>query len=323
MNIVIACVFLISFSFIFSSSEIAIFSLSRLQLKKIKDQSEHMFGRIRTLIHDSFGLLITVLFFNEIVNISLATLITSHFIEPLSLSWQLQMVLGVLVTTPVLLIFCELTPKVVATRANQLIISLFLPVVYFFYVITKPLASVVKIFFPQQPIKDLHNLHEEDFIIIAEEQTETGHLHETELELIKNIFQMDDTRVEQLMTPIRKIITVPSTSTINDASKLILKDRIYSRIPVYGSNKDDIVGVLNTKDLIGTRINPEMNQDSVMSIAKEPLIVSSQLSLENLFKKMKSKKVQVAFTRNPQGKITGMITMQDILDAIIEEAFEE
>ncbi len=52
MNIVIACVFLISFSFIFSSSEIAIFSLSRLQLKKIKDQSEHMFGRIRTLIHE-------------------------------------------------------------------------------------------------------------------------------------------------------------------------------------------------------------------------------------------------------------------------------
>jgi putative hemolysin len=323
MNIIAACVILISFSFIFSSSEIAIFSLSRLQLKKIKDQSEHMFGRIRTLINDSFGLLITVLFFNEIVNISLATLITSHFIEPLALSWQLQMVLGVLVTTSVLLLFCELTPKVVASRANQLIISLFLPIVYFFYVITKPLASVVKVFFPQQPIKDLHNLHEEDFIIIAEEQTETGHLHETELELIKNIFQMDDTRVEQLMTPIRKITTVPSNSTIHDASKLILKERIYSRIPVYGSNKDDIVGVLNTKDLVGTRINPEMNQESVMSIAKEPLIVSSQLSLENLFKKMKSKKVQVAFTRNSQGKITGMITMQDILDAIIEEAFEE
>ncbi len=323
MNVIVACMVLISFSFIFSSSEIAIFSLSRLQLKKLKDQSEPVFNRIRTLINDSFGLLITVLFFNEIVNISLATLITSHFIEPLALPWQLQMALGVLVTTTILLVFCELTPKVVASRANQLIISLFLPILYFFYVITKPLASVVKFFFPKQQMKDLHNLHEEDFIIIAEEQTETGHLHETELELIKNIFQMDDTRVEQLITPIRRLITVPFTCTINEASKMVLKDKIYSRIPIYGSNRDDIVGVLNTKELVGTRINPEMNRESVMTIANEPLIVSSSLSLETLFKKMKSKKVQVAFTRNNQGKITGMITMQDILDAVIEEAFEE
>jgi len=323
MNVIVICFILISFSFIFSSSEIAIFSLSRLQLKKIKDQSEPMFARIRTMIHDSFGLLITVLFFNEIVNISLATIITSHFIEPLSLSWQLQTVLGVLVTTPIMLIFCELTPKVVATRANQLIISMFLPVVYLFYVISKPIASLVKFFFPKQPIKDLHNLHEEDFIIIAEEQTETGYLHETELELIKNIFQMDDTRVEQLVTPIRKITTVPSTCTLEQASKMILKDKIYSRVPVYGTNKDDIVGVLNTKDLVGTRIHPKMGQESIMSIAKEPLVVAGSLSLENLFKKMKSKKVQVAFTKNAQNKITGMIAMQDILDAVIEEAFEE
>jgi putative hemolysin len=222
-----------------------------------------------------------------------------------------------------MLIFCELTPKVVATRANQLIISLFLPIVYFFYIITKPLASVVKIFFPKQPLKELHNLHEDDFIIIAEEQTETGHLHETELELIKNIFQMDDTRVEQIATPLRRIITVPSTCTLEMASKQILKDKVYSRIPVHGKSKEDIVGVLNTKDLVTIRINPEMNSEPVMSIAKEPLVIAGSLSLETLFKKMKSKKVQVAFTKNNQGKITGMITMQDILDAVIEEAFEE
>ena len=181
MNVILTCIILISFSFIFASSEIAIFSLSRVQLKKIKDQSEPLFQRIRILIHDSFGLLITVLFFNEIVNISLAALITSNYIEPLSLSWQMQTLLGIMITTPIMLIFCELTPKVVATRANQLIISLFLPIVYFFYIITKPLASVVKIFFPKQPLKELHNLHEDDFIIIAEEQTETGHLHEKHL----------------------------------------------------------------------------------------------------------------------------------------------
>lgn len=314
---------LISISFIFSSSEIALFSLSRLQLKKIKDQSEPLFKRIRTLIQDSFGLLITILFFNEIVNISLASIITSNFIEPLSLSWQLQTILGVCITTPIMLIFCELTPKVVASRANQLIISIFLPFIYACYYVMKPFVAMVKVFFPKQQVKDLHNLHEEDFIIIAEEHTETGHLHETELELIKNIFQMDDTRVEQISTPIKKILTLPSGYTLEQASKIALKDKVYSRVPISGNSKEDIVGVLNTKDLVTIKLHPEMRTESVMSIAKEPLIISGSLTLEALFKKMKAKKVQVAFTKNAAGKISGMITLQDILDAVIEEAFEE
>lgn len=323
MNIVVICIFLIIFSFIFASSEIAIFSLSRLQLKKIKDQSEPLFKKLRTLIQDSFGLLITVLFFNEIVNISLASLITSHFIVPLSFSWKMQTIVGISITTPIILIFCELTPKVVATRANQMIITLFLPVLYGCYFLLKPIVSIVKIFFPKQQINDLHNLHEEDFIILAEEHTETGHLHETELELIKNIFQMDDTRVEQLITPIKKILTLPSNYTLEQASKIALKDKIYSRVPIFGSSKEDIVGVLNTKDLVAMKLNPSLKNDPVMSIAKEPLIISGSLTLEALFKKMKSKKVQVAFTKNNLGKITGMITIQDILDTVIEEAFEE
>ena len=323
MNVVLICLLLISFSFVFASSEIAIFSLSRLQLKKIKVQSEPLFKRLRTLIQDSFGLLITVLFFNEIVNITLAALITSNFIEPLELSWQMQSVVGILVTTPIILIFCELTPKVVATRANQLIISLFLPFVYGCYVVLKPLVTFIKMFFPKQPIKDLHNLHEEDFIIIAEEHAETGHLHETELELIKNIFEMDDTRVEQLSTPIKKILTLPSNYTLDQAAKIALKDKIFSRVPISGTSKEDIVGVLNTKDLVSLKLNPELKKESVMSIAKEPLVISGSITLEALFKKMKSKKVQVAFTKNSLGKITGMITLQDILDTVIEEAFEE
>jgi len=323
MNVLLTCFLLISFSFVFASSEIAIFSLTRVQLKRIKDQSEPLFKRIRTMIQDSFGLLITVLLFNEVVNISLASLITSKFIEPLDLTWQIQTLVGILVTTPIILIFCELTPKVVATRANQLIISLFLPIVYVCYYITKPLVSVIKFFFPKQQVKELHNLQEEDFIFLAEEHTETGHLHETELELIKNIFQMDDTRVEQISTPIKRILTLPSNYTLDQAAKIALKDKIYSRVPISGTSKEDIVGVLNTKDLVTIKIHPDMKNDSVMSIAKEPLIISSSLSLEALFKKMKSKKVQVAFTKNAAGKIIGMITLQDILDTVIEEAFEE
>jgi len=323
MNILFLCLLLITCSFIFSASEIALFSLSRLQLKQIKDQSEALFRRIRTLIHDSFGLLITVLLFNEMLNIALGSVLTSHVVEPLHFGWKAQILVGILITTPITLICCELTPKVVATRANRMVVSVFLPIVYTFYLATKPLVALIKFFLPQQPVKELHQLHEEDFIILAEEQTETGDLHETELELIKNVFEMDDTRVEQLSTPIRKIVTVPESATVEQAAHLLLRDKIYSRVPVHGKTKDDIVGVILTKDLVEIKINPDIRTEPIMSIAKEPLIISGTLSIDSLFRKMKSKKVQIAFVKNAAGKITGLITLQDILDALIEEAFEE
>jgi putative hemolysin len=323
MNSLFLCLILISVSFIFSANEIAILSLSRVQLKQIKDQSETLFKRLRTLIQDSIGFLITVLLFNELVNITMGSIITSNFIEPLPVSWQLKIVLGVLITTPIMLIFCELTPKVVATRSNRAVISIFLPIVYLCYLITKPLVALIKLFVPKQPVKEFHHLHEEDFLILAEEQTETGHLHETELELIRNVFEMDNTRVEQLVLPFRKMVTIPSTFTVEQAAAALLKDHIYSRVPITSKNREDIIGVLHTKDLVEIKVNPEIAKLSVMTIAKEPLFVGANLTLEALFKKMKSKKVQAAFVKSIHGKILGMITIQDILDTVIEEAFEE
>lgn len=314
---------LIICSFISSASEIALFSLTRVQLKKIKDQSEPLFRKIRILITDSFGLLITLLLFNEIVNITLGSIFTQLIIEPLALDWRAQVILGVLITTPIILVFCELTPKVLATRINTVIVRLFLPIIYTLYRITKPISSLLKFFLPRVNTKDTPQLQEDDFLVLAEEQTETGHLHETELELIKNVFEMDDVNVEQVATPMKKLITIPSSYTLDQAAAMLLKDSPYSRIPISGKFKEDIVGVLNTKDLVSIRVRPESKNESIMTLAKEPLIVSGNLSIDALFRKMKSKKVQVAFVKNAQNKIIGMISIQDILDSLIEEAFEE
>jgi len=323
MATLLPCLLLISCSFLLSSSEIAIFSLSRVQLKKIKDRSEPLFRRIRTLIGDSMGLLITVLLFNEIVNISLASILTSTWVAPLGLDLRAATLLGIAVSTPVILVFCELTPKVIATRANELIISLFLPFLYLLYLLNKPLVALIRVFLPQQPLPELHKLHEEDFMIIAEEQAETGNLHETELELIKNVFEMDDTRVEQIATPIRRIFTLSSHLNLEQAYQAIIREKGYSRIPVSGGSKEEIVGVLNTKDIVEVKVNPENRKDSIMTLSNDPLIVPGTISIDALFRKMKSKKVQIAFIKNAAGKVTGMITLQDILDTLVEEAFEE
>jgi CBS domain containing-hemolysin-like protein len=71
------------------------------------------------------------------------------------------------------------------------------------------------------------------------------------------------------------------------------------------------------------KVNPENRKESILSLSNDPLIVSGSISIDALFRKMKSKKVQVAFIKNPAGKVSGMITLQDILDTLVEEAFEE
>ena len=316
-----------------SASEIALFSLTRIQLKKFKEHSLPIFRRIRVLLQDPIGLLITILFFNEIVNIALGAIITTSIIEniasPLWLldlgipNWLIQTFLSIIMTTPLVMLLGDLTPKVVATRANQFVISLFLPVLYTFYRVMKPALTFVRLFFPQTASKEIHHLREDDFMHLAEEHAETGHLHETELELIKNVFQMDDTLVDSLATPIRSVLSVPAHFTLREAAALTFKERAFSRIPIHDKNKDDIVGVLHTKDLIVIKVNPSVTNDSVMSIAKEPLIISHQTSLDVLFRKMKSKKVQTAFIKNSAGKITGMVSIQDIIETLIKDAFDE
>ena len=323
MTTLFICIFLIGCSFVFSASEIAVFSLSRVQLRKIKNHSEPLFKRLRSLIQDSMGFLITILLFNEVVNIALAAIITSRVVEPLQIESRLKIVLAVLITTPVILIFCELTPKIIASRVNYLIVKLFSAPVYFFYRLTKPLVSLIRFFLHETPIKEIQHLQEEDFLFLAEEHIETGHLHEIELELIKNVFEMDDTRIEQLAIPMKRVITIPSNYTLEQASQVLLKDKIYSRIPISGQYKEDIVGVLNTKDLVDIKLYPELKTENVMTLAKEPYLVANHLTTEAVFRKMKSKKVQVAFVKNSLGRITGMISLQDILANIIEKAFEE
>ncbi len=318
------CFLLIIGSAILSSSEIALFSLSRVQIKRLKDQSEIVFRRIKALLQDSIGLLITILLFNELINISLGSLLTSALIDPLPFDWKVKTFFGVLISTPIVLLFCELTPKVLASKMNQLIISLFLPLIFFLYQLTRPLVSIIRMLIPVQPKAELKQFKEEDFLILAEEKTEAGQLHETELELIKNVFEMDDINVETLATPIKKLQSFSQSLTLEAAAQTIFKNKKYfSRIPIYGSQKDEIVGVINAKDLVSIALNPEAKKMKLMDIAKEPLFVSAEVKLDQLFRKMKSKKVQVAFLQNQQGKTTSMITIQDVLDAIVEEAFEE
>jgi putative hemolysin len=336
-NILPELLVLISLSGILSASEIALFSLSRMQLKQIRDQAPAQFRRIKKMIQDPLGLLITILVCNEIVNILLGSLITEHFVEGqqapewfLNLgmpNWFYQSALGVLITTPIVLIFCELTPKVMASRMNRLIVAMFSAPISVVYSTFTPIHRLLKSLLPtnQKKITDTKStgLQEDDLVDFIEQQSQAGHLHDTELQLIKNVFTLDDVFAETLAIPIRKIRTLPDRMTLNEATKIILGNQIITRIPLFGAHKEDITGVLDVKDLLQMKLDDDIGKDLLSTISSEPLFTSPKTDLETLFKKMRSRKTYIAFLRTESGRCTGMITMQDILDYLIEEVFEE
>ncbi|NBU21303.1 DUF21 domain-containing protein, partial [bacterium] len=149
----LTCLVLITCSAYLSAAEIAVFSLSRFQIRSIKENFRPAHRKLKKLLNDPSGLLVTILMINEILNISISTIITEsvahHSSElPLFLSsiprWLIDTLIGILLTTPIILFLCDITPKVIGARLNQFLSIMTIGPLYFLYDILKPLRSILK-----------------------------------------------------------------------------------------------------------------------------------------------------------------------------------
>ncbi|MGK5086304.1 CNNM domain-containing protein [Bdellovibrionota bacterium FG-2] len=342
------CLALIASSAFLSASEVAIFSLSRFQLRSLKDHSRNAFRKIKRLIGDPGGLLVTLLVLNEMVNISLSSIIASAVsrgthekseLLPFLPPWALHTLLGIIITTPIVLFACELTPKVIAARANQLIATL----------TASPLSTLYDIsFIPRRglirlvailarklrqkgpPAEKLranlepeteHLLRESDFLLIAEEGLKEGVIQQNELELIRNIFEFDNRTIEDIMTPISLVQCLSSATTVKDALNR-MKNLKYSRLPVTEGSSKQVVGVLYFKDLLRARLKPELLGAPITSLMHKPFIIGPTLHMNTLFRKMKKNKTHLAVVQITNQTL-GIVTMSDVLDALFEEVLPE
>jgi len=335
-DLLFQAIFFMTISGVLSASEIVLFTLSRLQLKQLREHSPGTFSRVQKLVQDPLGLLVTVLVLNEIVNVSFGSLITRAFVEKMDMpnwiatfgvqAWVFKTIVGVLITTPIVLLFLELTPKILGSRTNRLVVTLFSPFILFSYRAFYPVHVALKWLFPRSELTNdptLSSIQEDDFLVLAEEQTEHGHIHETELELIRNVFQLDDVAVEEIAVPLRKIQSIREDATLGEAFRFLSAHPEFTRIPVHSGYRDQIVGVLHIKDLLQLRLDDSLATEKVSTLMHEALFTQPSSDLETLFRKMRSKKTHIAFLRNSYGKVVGMISLQKILDHLFEEVFEE
>ena len=345
----LTCLFLMLCSAYLSAAEISLFSLSRFQIRSIKENFRPAHRKLKKLLHDPSGLLITILMLNEILNISISTLITESIshqsIEiPILMNsiprWMFDTLVGMMITTPIILFGCDITPKIIGARLNQVLSMMTIGPLYFLYDTLKPIRYVIQgivNFFtsillrlsahPSQPPQahshpDEKVLKESEFLLMLEEGHREGSIEQSELELIRNVFDLDNTSVDEVATPISQVRTIQSHTLLKDALSE-MRSQKYSRIPVINSNRKDIVGILYTKDLLRIKFQPELNQQTVASIMRKPFFVRPSLKMSSLFRKFKLQKIHMAIVKDPEGTILGVITMNDILDTLFEEILTE
>ena len=235
-------------------------------------------------------------------------------------------VLVTLILSYFTLIFGELVPKRIAMKhkeklANSVcgiisfLAAVLKPIIWFLTISTNAVLRLVGI----DPHEKEEPVSEEDIVLMLDAGADEGSLDHDDIEYIKNVFKLDKMTAEDVMTPRKSVISISYDASDKEILEII-EEESYSRIPVYEDNPDKIIGILHACDYLLKR--NEKNFD-LKSILHTPVFVPETVSLDVLFKDMQTDHNHLAVVVNEYGETSGIVTMEDILEEIVGEIWDE
>jgi len=310
----------------FSGSEASLFSLTTLHLHKMKEDKNPFFAYIQKLLLYPRRLLITIIVGNDSVNITISVLTTSIFLYLLGIEGKW---VAIAVTTLTLLIFGDAIPKTFAVNYPiRFSTSVSLPLM-FFSKIGRPIVWVLekisnlfvylfgKSISIQPPV-----LTEDEFINLVDTGHREGALEESQRDLIHRVFELADTTVSDVIIPRVDMFCLPILMTVEEMGRQIIKSR-YSRIPIYGTDRDDILGILHAKYLL-EEISKESNiKTNIRKLLKEPYFVPLERSVESMLRDFQIRKIQMAIVVDEYGGVAGIVTLTDIMKNLFGDIYDE
>lgn len=321
---IIALVFLVAMSAVFSSSETAITSVSKIKVRQL-DQKDNKNAHLLKKQHDNMQTTIsTILIGNNIVNIAASSIATILFTN---IFHQNGALISTVVMTVFVLIFGEVIPKTIAQYKNKSVALKFSRFIYFLTIIFKPIVKVlniltrlvIKLFIGED--EDSSTLTEEELKTLVEVSEEEGVLKNQETEIMINALELKETLAVDIMTPRTSMASVDIEDAESDL-KEIIKNITYSRIPVYEDNIDDIIGVLHIKEL-AHKIIEDDRDFKVRDILKPAFYAYEYIPVVDLFKQMRTKNISISIIIDEYGGTSGIVTMEDILEELVGEIDDE
>ena len=315
--LMVLCVLLSAF---FSAAETAFSSVNKIKLKSLADNGSKRAEKVLDTVERFDSFLTTVLIGNNIVNILLATLAAVFFVKR---NPDYGTTVSTVAVTLVVLIFGEITPKTLAKGSPEKFAMATVPVIRALLVIFTPFNFIfslwTKLISKLTGKKDDPSITDDELITIVNEAYNEGGLDENESELIRNAIVFDDRQAEDILTPRVDIVAVPADADMKDISEAF-SETGYSRLPVYEGSLDNIVGFIHQKDFYEEILE---GKKDLKSIIQKPVFVAPSMKISKLLKELQRGQTHVAVVVDEYGGTAGIVTMEDILEELVGEIWDE
>lgn len=321
---IIVLLILIAMSSFFSMSETALMSISKIRLRHMVEEEVSNAKLVDKLLEDPSKLLGAILIGNNIVNIgasSLATILATNIFG----SSGVGIATGIM--TVLVLIFGEITPKSIAKQKSEVVALKVAKTIKFIVFIFKPFVNIftgISSLFIKllgcDPNATESFITEEELKTMVDVSEEEGVLENVEKEMIFNVFEFADQQVKDIMVQRVDIVSVDKEATYDQVMEVIQSEQ-FSRIPVYNQTIDNIIGVLNVKDLVMVE-NPRDNFD-IQKYMREPYYTFEFKKIVELFKEMKKTRNHIAVVLDEYGGTVGIVTIEDLVEEIVGEIEDE
>lgn len=318
LMILIILVLLYSF---FSASETAFTSLNKIKLKALANSGNRRAASTLELMEDFSKLLTTILIGNTIVNVVSASLATVLFTRILGGN---GVAVSSVVMTLVIMIIGEILPKNMAKYVPEKFAMSSTPFLKFLVFIFTPLSFIFR--YMEKLIArfygDVNDTYTTDeFITMVEEANEDGDIEDHEAEIITNALEFNDLDVGEILTPRIDVIAVELGEDSIEEIELKYRDSGYSRLPVYEDSIDNIIGVLIEKDFYYHLLYEKST--NIKEVLKPVIYTSPQVKISSLLKQFQTSKSHMAIVVDEYGGTQGIITMEDILEELVGEIYDE
>lgn len=317
--IILVCILL---SMYFSSTETAFNAASRIRLKSKADEGSKRAALVLKLLDRYDAMLTTILIGNNIVNIACTSLATLLFVQLLK-DENLGATVSTVVVTVVLLIFGEISPKTIARKNPERVAMLSAP---FLQVLMTVLSPVGFLFGVWQDLlnrvfksSDDTGITEQELLTIVDEAEQGDGIDADEAELIRSAIEFNELEVRDIFTPRIDIEAIRADMTKEEVAE-IFSSSGYSRLPVYEDSIDNIIGILYLKDFYNTAFR---RKTEISDIIKPVIYVPKSKKISDLRKELQEQQLHIAVVMDEFGCTVGIVTLEDILEELVGEIWDE
>jgi CBS domain containing-hemolysin-like protein len=310
--------FLLGLSAFFSAAETAFFTISRTKARHLAKDNEQPYILMLQLKEDPHRLQTTLLIGNNAAKIGATALATTVAFRAFPDMLPLGLAIGVM--TFLILIFGEIFPKSLAVQNNIAIAGLTVYPVYWCSILFFPFSKILNMIQTMTgAIPEPSSVTEEELLTFVEVVEEEGEIKEEERELIHNIFEFDNTNASEIMTPRADMFVVDTGQPLDLRA---VADSGFTRIPVIESDIDHVIGIVNIKDIFVQQSMPNAAID-IRKIMRPPYFVPENKKLDSLLHQFKKRKNHIAIVVDEHGGVSGLITLEDVLEELVGEISDE